>query len=142
MANAADEARSLADLFGETSKAVDEYRARHLNELTPEQRTQLEQLIQKIDDAHDECTADAIEDTINQVQTSLQQIASVTGQAQQALKHLNTVQQVVNIASAVSELAQAIMTADYGGIPSALVNLGQTISKKADAAAGTAGVSE
>lgn len=138
MPNAADEARKLADLFAESSKAVDDYRVQHLNELTGDQRTRLEQLIQKFDDAHDECTADAIEDTLNQVQSDLDQIARVTGQAQQALKHLNTIQQVVNLASAISELAEAIMTGDYAGIPSAVVDIGQTISKRADTAGSTA----
>lgn len=137
MPNAADEARNLAALFAQTSEAVDDYRTRHLNQLTVDQRTRLEQIIQKLDDAHDECTADAIADTLNQMQSDLGQIAKVTGQAQHALKHLNTVQEVVNVASAISELAEAIMTGDYAGIPSALVDIGQTISKKADAA-GTA----
>ena len=139
MANAADEARKLADFFAESSKALDDYRIRHLNELTGEQRTRLEQVIQKLDDAHDECTADAIEDTLKKMQSDLEQIARVTGQAQQALKHLNTVQEVVKVASAISGLAQAILTGDYAGIPSALVEIGQTISKKADAVGSTAG---
>ncbi len=133
MPDAANAARELAELFADTAKAVDAYRSEHLRELTPEQRTDLEQLIQKIDDIHDECTADAIEAALNGIQSDLDRIASVTNQAKRSLQHLKTVEKVTKVASAVAELGAAIMTSDYGAIPSAIQDIAGAVSGDPDA---------
>ncbi len=132
MSNTADQARQLANLFSRMSETVDAYRTQHFAELAPEERDELEDRIQQLDDIHDDFTAIAIEDTLNSIKGDLDRIANVTTQAQQALHHLNTVAAIIKVASAASELGEAIVTADYGAIPQAIVDLIQAVPKTAD----------
>ncbi len=132
MLNAPDQARHLASLFSQMSETVDAYRTQAFAQLTPEERNQLEDGIQQLDDIHDAFTAIAIEDTLNSIEGDLDQITTVTTQAQQSLRHLNTVAQIVKVVSAASELGEAIVTADYGAIPQAIKDLIQAVPKTAD----------
>lgn len=132
MFNSAAPARQLASLFSRISESLDAYRNRYFAELTPEQRDELEDRIQQLDDIHDGFTAIAIQDTLNSIKGDLDQITTATTQAQQSLRHLNTVAQIIKVASAASELGQAIVTADYGAIPQAIKDLIQTVPKTAD----------
>ncbi len=132
MPSDADEARQLANLFASMSETVDAYRTQHFTQLTPQERDQLEQKIQQLDDIHDGFTATAIQDTLNAIQSSLDRITSVTTQAQQSLQHLNTVAAIARVVSAASELAEDIFTADYGAIPQAIEDVVQAIAKTSD----------
>ena len=139
MPDAAETARQLADLFAQAAKAIDDYRAQHLKQLTPQQRMDLEEAIGKIDDVHDECTADAIAATLESIQSDLDRIAGVTAQAQQALQHLETVEKVTKIASAVAELGAAIMSGNYGAIPSAIEDVADAAKKDPGTSSGDSG---
>lgn len=132
MPNDADQARQLADLFASMSETVDNYRLQHFETLTPSQREDLEQTIQRLDDLHDEFTSAAIADTLNAIRSDLDQIAAVTTDAQQALKHLNDFATIVNIVAAATELGEDIATADYGAIPQAIKDIAQAIPQKSD----------
>ncbi len=132
MSNAADHARQLANLFAQMSEAVDAYRTQHFVELTPEQRQELEDRIQQLDDIHDRFTETAIEDTLNSIKGDLDRITAVTTHAQQSLAHLNSVGEVIRVVSAASALAEVILTADYGAIPQAIEDLIQAVPKTAD----------
>lgn len=132
MLNAADAARQLAALFSRFSESVDAYRTQYFAQLTPEERHQLEGRIQQLDDIHDRFTEIAIEDTLNSIKGDLDRITAATTQAQQSLAHLNTVADIVNVVSAASALGEAILTADYGAIPQAILDLIQAVPKKAD----------
>lgn len=132
MLDAADQARQLADLFSQMAETVDAYRTQHFEKLTADERNQLEQVIQHLDDIHDQFTAIAIQDTLNSIREDLGQIRVLTTQAEQSLRHLNTVAEIVKVISATAELGQDIFTADYGAIPQAIKDLAQAVAETAD----------
>jgi len=119
----ADQARQIAETFASMSRTVDGYISVHLRELTPDQQDFLDDLIIQLDDTHDRFTATAIQDTLDALRDDLSEIASVTGRAEQALKHLATVAKVMKLAAGIAELCADITTADYGAIPSALTSI-------------------
>lgn len=127
-----DQAQQLADLFTQLANEVDAFRNAHYDELSSAQRADLEDKIQQLYDFHDEFAGDAIQNTINAMQGDLSQLTSITNQAKKALQHLETVQRVVNIVSAASNLAEDIITADYGAIPDSVRVLAQAIQPPPD----------
>jgi hypothetical protein len=130
MFDPADQARQVAQTFARISRSVDVYIQDHFEELTPDQLDLLNAVIQKLDDTHDRLIAMAIRGTIDSLKDDLSDIAAITGRAEQALRHLNKVARVAEIAGALAELSADIATADYGAIPSALTNLAETIPDK------------
>ena len=127
MPNAADQARLMAHSFAQISEAVDAYRTAHFAELAPDAQARLEQLIQQLDDVHDSFTALAIEDTLRSIQDDLDQIATVTTQAQKSLRHLTAIGDIIKLVSAVAQLGEDIATGDYGAIPQAVKDLVQAL---------------
>lgn len=112
------------------SAIVDDYRSRHFDELAPEERLRLEQLFQELCDIHDQFTVLAIEETLQGVQADLDEIVSVTGEAQRSLEHLNKIAEITALVSATVELGTDITTADYGAIPQALREIAQALPKQ------------
>jgi hypothetical protein len=123
MADEANRARQLANLFATMAEDVDDYRTKHFSELTLAQRTVFEDAIERLDDAHDDFTSVAIDATLNSIEKDLPQIAAITTQAGEALQHLKNVAAVAKIASSLAALAAAITTADYGLIPGAIEDI-------------------
>jgi len=127
-----DQAQQLADLFTQLANEVDAFRNAHYDELTADQRADLENKIQQLYDFHDEFAGDAIQNTLNAMQGDLSQLTSITTQAKEALHHLETVQRVVTVASAAAALAEDIVSADYGAIPETVRSLAQAIQPPPD----------
>lgn len=132
MSNSSDQAQQLADLFSRISDAVDQYRTRQFDTLTPQERDRLEDLIQQLDDIHDRFTATAIQDTLNAIRDDLGRITQITDEARQSVEHLNTTAEVVKLVSAVAELGEAIIVGDYGAIPQSIKDLAQAFPQKSD----------
>jgi 5-methylcytosine-specific restriction endonuclease McrBC regulatory subunit McrC len=132
MPDATDQPQQLADLFTKLAAEVDAFRSAHYDELSPQQRGHLEEKIQQLYDFHDQFAGDAIQNTINALKGDLTQLNNVTRQAADALKHLNSVAQVVNIVSAASTIASDVMTADYGAIPEAVRLFVQAVQAPSD----------
>lgn len=132
MPDPTDQAQKLADLFTQLAAEVNAFRDEHYDELSTQQRADLEDKIQQLYNFHDQFAGDAIQNTLNALQGDLSPLTNVTTQANNALKHLQTVQDVVNIVSAASTLAEDILTADYGAIPEAVRSLAQTIQTPSD----------
>ena len=127
-----DQAQQLADLFTNLAKAVDAFRNAHYDELSRTQRADLEEKIQQLFDFHDQFAGEVIQNTITAMQGDLTRLTSITGQAKDALQHLQTVERVVNIVSAAATLAQDIVTADYGAIPESVRCVAQAIQPASD----------
>lgn len=127
-----DEAQQVADLFTKLAGEVNDFRNAHYDDLSPQQRADLEEKIQQLYDFHDQFCGDAIQNTINALKGDLTQLTNVTRQATDALKHLNSVAQVINIVSAASTVVADIVTADYGAIPDALQSLIQAVQPPSD----------
>lgn len=127
-----DQAQQLADLFTKLAGEVDAFRNAHYDELSTQQRADLEDKIQQLYDFHDQFAGDAIQNTINALQGDLSPLTNVTAQANDAVKHLNRVEEVVNIVAAASTIVSDIITADYGAIPEDVRVLAQTIQNPSD----------
>ena len=132
MPDTADQAQQLADLFTKLAGEVDGFRNEHYDDLSAQQRADLEAQIQRLCDFHDQFCGDAIQNTIDALQGDLTHLRNVTQQATDALKHLKSVAQVINIVSAASSVVSAIVTADYGAIPDALRSLVQAVQPPSD----------
>jgi hypothetical protein len=126
------EAQQLCDLFTKLAGEVDAYRNAHYDELTPAQRAKLEEQIQELYDFHDRFAGDVIQDTLDALQGDLTTLTSVTQQAIDALKHLNSVAKAINIVSAAANVAEAIFGGGYGQIPDAVRELVQAIQTPSD----------
>lgn len=126
------QAQQLCDLFTQLAGEVDAFRNSHYDDLSSQQRADLEEVIQQFYDFHDQFAGDVIQYTLDAVQGDLTRLTSVTKQATDALKHLETVAQVVNVVAAAADLAQAIVTGGYGEIPEAVRSLAQAIQPGAD----------
>jgi hypothetical protein len=132
MADVTNDAQQLCDLFTRLATEVDAFRTAHYDELSPQRRGELEEQIQQLYDFHDKFAGDVIQSTLNSTQGDLAKLIRVTQQASDALKHLETVERAVNIASAAANLAQAITSAGYGQIPDAVRGLVQAIQGAPD----------
>ena len=132
MTGSADQAQELADLFTSLAGEVDAYRSAHYDELSPQQRLDLEEYIQQLYDFHDEFAGDVIQNTIDAMHGDLSKLTSITQQAGSALKHLKSIEQVVKVVSAAAMLAEAIGTGAYGEIPEAVRSLAQALQPASD----------
>ena len=131
MGQTADQLRQLAELFSKMSETVDGFRTQHFEQSTPEERLRLEQLFQQLCDLHDQFTTLAIDSTLQELESQLADIVSVTSEAQHALQHLNTVAEITGLVSASAQLGADILTADYGAIPRAIKDIVQALHQTA-----------
>lgn len=127
MLDRADQARQIAAVFARMSRNMDAYIRDHFEELSPNQLDFLNDVTEQLDDTHDRFIAMAIRGTLDALKDDLSELASITGRAEQALKHLNKIAEVARIAGALAELCADITTADFGAIPSALANLAKAL---------------
>jgi hypothetical protein len=134
MTGSADQAQELADLFTRLAGAVDTYRSAHYDELSPQQRLDLEEHIQRLYDFHDEFAGDVIQNTIDAMHGDLAKLTSITQRAGDALRHLKSIEQIVSVISAAALLAEAIATGAYGEIPEAVRSLAQALQPASDKA--------
>jgi hypothetical protein len=130
--DSADQAQDLANLFTKLAGEVDDFRNAHYDELTADQRAELEERIEQLYDFHDQFAGDAIQNTLNAMQGDLNLLTDATTRATNALKHLNAIAAVVNIVSAAATLAEDIVIGDYGAIPEAVRVLAQVIQNPSD----------
>lgn len=132
MPDTANDAQQVADLFTKLSNELDAFRNAHYDDLSPQQRLSLETQIQQLYDFHDEFAAEALQKTLDALKGDLTNLANITKQATEALKHLQTVKRVVDIAAAASNIAQAIATGGYGQIPDAVRAFAQAVTGSDD----------
>jgi hypothetical protein len=135
--NAAEEAGELADLFNDLSQTVDEFRlADHDPPLTPDQLARLKDEAQALENRAQHFTAESIGATLESIQADLANIKNVTAEANAQLGHLNTVADVISIATSVLSLGTAIAAGNPGSIIAAAEALGQTLAAPVTAGAG------
>jgi hypothetical protein len=132
MPDTAGDAQQVADLFTKLAGEVDGFRNARYDDLNPQERAALEARIQQLYDFHDEFAGEALQKTIDALQGDLTQLANVTRQATEALHHLQSVKRAVDIASAASNIAQAIATGGYGQLPDAVRAFAQAVQGSDD----------
>src|ERR1043166_1602968 len=115
-----DQARTLADGFLDASKAVGDFRFAHLAELSPENQASLRNLQKQLSDQSNHFTAVAIRLTLDDLQPTLDHIATVTKDVNDAVAKLDSVRNVITIATSFVALGTAIASGSPGGIAAAV----------------------
>jgi hypothetical protein len=114
----ATEANNLANLFYALSQGVDDFRLTpRTPPLDPATAGRLKDEAQALDDRAHYFTAAAIGATLQSIQPNLEDIKTLTAEAQKQVNNANTVDKVIMIATSVLSLGTAIAA---GNIPSIL----------------------
>ncbi|MGO4885296.1 MAG: hypothetical protein ACLP59_31395 [Bryobacteraceae bacterium] len=124
----ATQASQLADLFMQLSMALDKYRAAHATELTSDERHQLADNAQHLDDFSEQFTAEAIGATLAGIQANVNNIIKATKDAQKAIKTVAAIEKVVAITSAAVALGASIASGNPGTIASAAGALAESVA--------------
>jgi len=132
MSDSGDQARRLAASFAGLAAQVEAYRDSHVSELTNRQQAFLDDVAQALDDAQDKFVGIAIQETLDSIAGNVKQLEAVTQDAKHALNHLNSISEGLKIAAGLAGLAGAIVTADYGAIPSAIKGIADAVANKTD----------
>src|ERR1017187_1626046 len=109
------QAEELAQIFFNLSNAVDDFRLRNFNALSPTEQQRLKDQAQALDTRGQQYTADASGAILQGIQPHLQNIKQATQSAQDALAHLNNVVKAITIVDA-AVLVGSIVTGDLGSI--------------------------
>jgi hypothetical protein len=125
--NTAAQAEQLSDLFRQLSMTLDQYRAANVAELSEEQRHQLADNAQHLDDFAEQFVGEAIEATIASIQGNINNIMAATKDAQQAFKTAAKIEKVASIAAAAVALGAAIASGNPGTIGSAVSGLASAV---------------
>jgi rhamnose utilization protein RhaD (predicted bifunctional aldolase and dehydrogenase) len=126
--DAADAAGRLADHFNDLSNQADTLAISQADTATPDQVANLKTQAQALEDLSHHFTADAIGETLRQIQGDLDNITSVTQQAKDQLGTLNDVSKAISILASAVSLGTAIASGNPGGILSAADSLAQTVT--------------
>ena len=111
-----DQAYELSEQFTLFSEAIENYRYENWDDLSEEERTELERIEWSLMNASSEMVTTAIDLTLDETELSFQQLCATTQKAQDAIKKINTVRKVINIAATAVSLAGAILVNDYKAV--------------------------
>jgi hypothetical protein len=123
------QAEDLAQIFFNLSNAVDTFRLRNYNALSPAKQQQLKDEAQALDTRGQQCTADALGAILQGVQPHLRNIKQATQDAQDALAHLDDVAKAITIVDAAVALVGSIGRGDLGSIGDKVQGLVQAINR-------------
>jgi hypothetical protein len=120
-----DQANQLADKYKDLADSI---LKQNLEKLRLKQITPAES--EKLDEAESEArrlcslfTTEAVGMIIDDTVASLEQLSEVTDKANKAIKHLASVNKVINIATSAVKLGVAVMSQNPGAITSSLADL-------------------
>jgi len=119
--------QALADLFSELSKEIDQFRDAQQANLSADEFATLGNAASSLLHISDQFIGQAIADTLANAQVDAQEIATVTRNANNAVKTINRAMTVINIATAGVTLGTAILSGDVGKIASAAAGLAGAI---------------
>jgi len=129
MKTTANDALELSKKFRELSVTLGNYRFENWGEFTAGQRQQLEDQEWTLLNYASDLTTMAVGITLDETQTTLSKIHDSITKAKNAVKKLDTIRKVINIAESGNRLAAAIVTKD----PSAIAKASATLYQKATA---------
>src|ERR1700740_3220355 len=106
----ANQALQLAKDYNESAHAVGDFRIKNWDRLSPEDRLVLGNLGRSLLDHSQDLITYAVGKILDDTQASLNVIRKATADANQAIKTINEIKQVITIATALVTLAAAIYT--------------------------------
>jgi len=116
MALTAQEAFELSKQFRDFAITLGNYRFANWQTLTPLQRRDIEDEEWSLINASSDMTTKAVGLALEESESSLRSITKSITKAKQAIKKLQTVKQIINVAAAVVGLGAAIISKDPGSI--------------------------
>jgi len=122
-----EQADQLADDTLALRIAVNKFRGRFFDTLTPEQRDGLLSLSLRLGDEVDHLTAVATRLTLAKVQEAIGHIREITGQVNEAAAHLSDLSKMITIAASLVDLGAAIASENPGAVMLALRNTASTV---------------
>lgn len=116
MALTAQEAFELSKQFRDFAITLGNYRFANWQTLSPLQRRDIEDEEWSLINASSDMTTKAVGLALEESESSLRSITKSITKAKQAIKKLQTVKQIINVAAAVVGLGAAIISKDPGSI--------------------------
>lgn len=116
MALSAEDAFDLSKQFRDLGINLGNYRFANWSTLTPTQRRDLEDEEWSLLNASSDMTTKAVGLALEESEINVQNITSSVGKAKRAIKKLEKVSEVINVATAAVGLAAAIVPKDPGAI--------------------------
>lgn len=121
MANlTSEQANMLSNDFLGLAQSIGDYRYQNWNELSDVQNKQLGSFQRSILNAGEDILALSTVLVMNDVDTSLNRINTITSQIKSNIKFLKNIQKVINVASAIATLGSGIISKDPQAISSGL----------------------
>ena len=127
----AEQARELAKDYNESANIIGDFRLTNWDRLSPEERLVLGNSGRTLLDHSQDLITYAVGKILDDTQASLNQIRNATADANRAIKKIDDIKKVINIAAALVTLAAAIYTENPAGIANALKGLGSAVGKQA-----------
>jgi hypothetical protein len=128
----------VADTLGRMASGFRAFYRAHFDELTPDERTDAESYIYRLEDLRERFAGDAIQEELDSVAPQLSELSRVTGQADQAVRTLTRIEDVTKIVCGVLAAAECASSGDLGGTVDKLADLADLLPTKPDAASDTA----
>jgi hypothetical protein len=116
MSLSAEDAFELSKQFRDLSINLGNYRFANWNTLTPTQRRDIEDEEWSLLNASSDMTTKAVGLALEESEINIQNIKSSVGKAKRAIKKLEKVSEVLQVATAAVGLAAAIVAKDPGAI--------------------------
>ena len=127
----ADHARDLSDRFEAVADALREFRRAQAPGLTNEQIRQLRAFQLSIVHGADMLTTVAVGLELDSAAVSLEQLQAATDRATEVLETIQDIKKAISLATAVIELAGAIMSKDIGAVAKSAANVFKIATEEA-----------
>src|SRR5215467_9534992 len=111
-----DDALALSKSFRDLSVSIGDFRFKNWKALSAADRKTLEDEEWSLLNASSDLITKAVGLTLDETQAGAKQVQGATGAAQKAVKTLNDVRKIINVATASVGLAAAIVSKDPGAI--------------------------
>jgi len=116
----ADDAKELARWFRELSVTLGNYRFSNWSKLSEEERAVIESKEWTLLNYSSDFITQAVWIILDDAQGSFEKLRQATAEAKKAISNIQTIKQVISIATSVIELAAAVMTKNPATIVTAI----------------------
>jgi len=123
------QALEIAETFRDLSVALGDYRFKNWSKLTPGKRTQIENIEWTLLNYSSDFITTAVRINLDNLQSDLKAIKKSTADAKKAIRSINKIKDVINVATSVAVLGGAIASQNPSAILAAANDLITTTKK-------------